>query len=160
MQRVVVAGDQVAEWRLIGRRLNHGVRGFEAVPTYAMLRRGDRGDLVLLAQELLRAWGFAVRPGGAFGGELKRAVELFQRQEGLEAKGVLDDSTWEALVEREPGSTNWKWVRVPGTTPAAVRDCRAAATSRIEFYRVVRSGCTTGHAGTTRTALGAASGSR
>jgi hypothetical protein len=101
------------EWRLITRRLKRGIPGFDASRTYADLRRGDTGDLVLFAQELLRAWRIKVAPDGAFGRKMKRAVKRFQSARGLEASGRVGDATWRALGKRQPKSTNWKRVKTP-----------------------------------------------
>ena len=113
------------EWRLITRPLSRGIPGFEADPTYATLRRGDTGDLVLFAQELLRAWELEIRPDGAFGGKMRRAVKRFQREQSLKVKGRIDDATWLALGERPPDSTNWKRVKVSGALKQRPRPARS-----------------------------------
>lgn len=112
------------EWRLITRRLKRGLPGFEARRDYADLRRGDSGDLVLYAQELLRAWDADVAPDGAFGRRMLRAVTMFQVEQGLDPSGAIGDATWRALRKRQPQSTNWKRFE----TPAALsRPARSAA---------------------------------
>lgn len=95
------------QWGLVGERLRNGVPGFEAEREYADLTRGDRGDLVVLAQELLRAWNAGTKVDGDFDRGLRRAVERFQQQHGLRPTGDVGDRTWRLLTRREPQSTNW-----------------------------------------------------
>lgn len=103
-----------SEWRQISRPLKRGIPGFKAQESFAELERGDSGDPVLFAQELLRAWGIRTRRNGSFNRRTERAVTTFQLEQALEPTGLLDDPTWEILIQRHPKSTNWKRTKVPG----------------------------------------------
>ena len=117
------------EWRIVGRPDTNGVPGYRAKRRYAPLGRGDAGDLVLLAQELLIAAGRKAQPSGSFDGRTERAVRSFQADAGLEPDGRIDDPTWRLLTEHEPASTNWKRTRVPGTLSRKAPRGRAAETT-------------------------------
>ncbi len=124
------------EWRIVGRPDVKGVPGYEAKRRYAPLGRGDAGDLVLLAQELLIAAGRKVQPNGSFDGRTERAVRSFQTDAGLEPDGRIDDPTWRLLTKLEPESTNWKRTRVPGVLSRKARGRAGddtAGAGRAEF---------------------------
>ena len=107
------------EWRQISRPLRRGIPGFEAEREYAHLRRGDSGDLVLYAQELLAAWDLTAGRDGVFRRRTKRAVSRFQTERGLTPTGRIGDTTWRALSKRKPRSTNWKRRAVPRALSSA-----------------------------------------
>jgi peptidoglycan/xylan/chitin deacetylase (PgdA/CDA1 family) len=109
------------EWGIVGRDDVRGVPGYKAKRRFASLRRGDSGDLVVLAQELLIADGRKAKPTGKFDGRTQRAVEGFQEDSGLDPDGRIGDSTWRLLVELEPASTNWKRTAVPRTLSRTAR---------------------------------------
>jgi hypothetical protein len=103
------------EWRIVGRRGVKGVKGFEPEENYAPLEQGDRGDMVLFAQELLLGAGRQPKPTAVYDARTVRAVRAFQLEQGLRVTGRLGDATWGELIRVEPLSTNWKRVRVPRT---------------------------------------------
>ena len=102
-----------SEWSIVGRDGVKGVGGFEPETTFATIERGDAGDMVLLAQELLIAAGREAEPSAVFDARTVRAVRNFQADEGLRESGRIGDATWELLIERRPASTNWKRAPVP-----------------------------------------------
>jgi len=63
------------------------------------LKRGARGSVVTLVQNVLTNKGFNPGPvDGVFGWKTKRAVRDFQRSRGfLKANGVVAKATWDAL---------------------------------------------------------------
>lgn len=65
------------------------------------LAEGSIGDAVADVQARLVACGFDALsdPVGTFGSSTKAAVESFQRQRGLKIDGVVDQGTWNTLVE-------------------------------------------------------------
>lgn len=67
-------------------------------PTALLLRSGSKGGSVREAQERLISLGYlAGGADGSFGPGTQEAVIRFQKQNGLEADGVLGQSTWNAL---------------------------------------------------------------
>ncbi len=63
---------------------------------------GDRGSHVLILQRRLHARGFEPGPvDSVFGSQTREAVKAFQESRGLKATGVVDETTWKALTERE-----------------------------------------------------------
>jgi hypothetical protein len=66
---------------------------------YPTLRRGHYGFIVTHLQELLHAANYPVgRIDGDFGGATSAAVLSFQEDHGLGVTGVVDQSTWAALI--------------------------------------------------------------
>ncbi len=70
------------------------------------LNRGDEGDLVVWAQELLLGGGGEVRVSGRFDARTKRAVEHC-RPKGLPERGEIDDRTWHELLRSPPSRIRW-----------------------------------------------------
>ena len=66
---------------------------------YPLIRQGDRGVYVFVAQDALAALGY---PGGGldgvFGPGMRTAAMNFQRAYGLSADGVIGCGTWNALT--------------------------------------------------------------
>lgn len=88
---------QIAEE--VNNRLN-GVTAEEKVSddeTHPTLRKGDKGDYVKKAQELLNKVGASLEVDGSFGGLTLTAVKKFQEDENLEVDGVVGPKTWAAL---------------------------------------------------------------
>ena len=64
----------------------------------AVLKRGSRGDEVVTLQKKLKQWGYydgAV--DGIFGSGTQKAVQYFQRKNGLTADGIVGTKTAAAL---------------------------------------------------------------
>lgn len=65
----------------------------------SLLRQGSTGLEVVTAQNALTKAGFYVVADGNFGPLTKAATRLFQRQQGLDADGIIGPDTWEALFK-------------------------------------------------------------
>ncbi|MFG1952050.1 peptidoglycan-binding protein [Micromonospora sp. NPDC048830] len=61
-------------------------------------RRGESGANVYTVQHLLTARGHATAIDGIFGSDTETKVKSFQTAAGLAATGVVDTTTWPALV--------------------------------------------------------------
>ncbi len=121
------------EWRAITRRVSPGVKGFEAPHDFADLARGDEGDLVIRAQQLLAGAGYETPINGSFDRRTERAVVDLQESEGIPAGGEIGDRTWAVLLESEAEPVNWsrrgnpRTARLPALRyeiPAAVERTR------------------------------------
>ncbi|HEY9688893.1 MAG TPA: peptidoglycan-binding domain-containing protein [Coleofasciculaceae cyanobacterium] len=63
-----------------------------------ILRRGDRSNLVQIAQHELNMRGFdAGQPDGMFGPQTEIAVKQAQAAYGLTPDGIIGAATWERL---------------------------------------------------------------
>ena len=95
------------DWRAVGAPL---VEPFSLFPTagYPLIRRRARGDLVVWAQQHLRAAGLPVAVDGVFGARTEEAVRAFQRGEGLPAGGAIGRRTWETLLRLAPVRVSWR----------------------------------------------------
>jgi hypothetical protein len=91
-------------WNAISAQLNP-YPGPPPSADYAVLGKGGRGDLVLWAQEHLRAAGQDPPVNGKFDGATQQAVISFQTASALPATGTIDTPTWDALLRYSPGST-------------------------------------------------------
>jgi Putative peptidoglycan binding domain len=94
---------------------------------YPRLRRGARGDLVLLAQERLRAAGVAVPLSGVLGAGTQSALRAFQASNGVPATGVLDTATWRALPYYPLPRVRWAHGHAVSAAAAGVRNGPASA---------------------------------
>lgn len=64
----------------------------------AVLKRGSRGDEVVTLQKKLKQWGYYDGSvDGVFGAGTEKAVQYFQRKNGLTADGVVGAKTAAAL---------------------------------------------------------------
>ena len=73
--------------------------------TRPTLRRGDKGAYVTLAQTELKNKGYDLGSCGVdgdFGRATEAAVKQFQKDNGLQADGVIGPKTWEKLDSSEP----------------------------------------------------------
>jgi Putative peptidoglycan binding domain len=119
------------EWGWVGKQLGPKDRDVNVRRGYVLLARGAEGDLVIWAQQLLRAAGEDLRVDGSFGGGMERAVLAFQRSEGLEETGSVGIETWKALLEREPVPTRWSRRGEPRALRAGALELRA--TGPLDF---------------------------
>jgi len=72
----------------------------------AVLKKGSRGDEVMTLQKKLKQWGYydgAV--DGVYGSGTERAVQYFQRKNGLTADGIVGAKTAAALGMSLSGSS-------------------------------------------------------
>ena len=65
-----------------------------------MLKQGNKGTLVYLAQIILSAKGhYTSSFDGDFGLNMKKAVITFQKSKKLDADGIIGQDTWDALFK-------------------------------------------------------------
>ena len=93
-------------WQALSQSVGQ-LTGFTADPAFATLGVHARGDLVVWAQEHLVTAGEPITIDGAFGPQTLAAVESFQTTEGLPATGLIDQSTWTALLHLAPAPVHW-----------------------------------------------------
>jgi hypothetical protein len=73
----------------------------------ATVRRGNKGDLVIWAQEHLYRAGYKLAIDGIFGPQTQAAVESLQSRHGLTGNGVINGATWDVLDRYTPVSVTW-----------------------------------------------------
>jgi peptidoglycan DL-endopeptidase CwlO len=62
-----------------------------------LVRKGDRGELVVALQSSLKALGHAVDVDGVFGPATEQAVKTLQTALGIPADGIVGPKTREAI---------------------------------------------------------------
>lgn len=75
--------------------------------TFPLLKRGNRSDLVVWAQQHLMKLGLLRVVNGNYGSGTQQAVAAFQLSKGLFASGQLDAATWQALLPTGPATIKW-----------------------------------------------------
>ncbi|MGH2860106.1 MAG: peptidoglycan-binding domain-containing protein [Solirubrobacteraceae bacterium] len=75
--------------------------------TPASVYRGNKGDLVIWAQEHLYGAGLHIAVDGDFGSKTQGAVRVFQLRHRLPASGVINGPTWNALLKVGPVKVRW-----------------------------------------------------
>jgi hypothetical protein len=96
------------------------VRGWDAIakplaplagppmpPEYPTLKRGQRGDVVVWAQEHLISGGQTVSANGVYTSTVEQAVRAFQAASALPVTGQVDAPTWTALLQYHPAAPDW-----------------------------------------------------
>ena len=87
------------------------------------IRKGDKGDAVRKAQELLRAHGYSLGKWGIdgdFGSATESAVKAFQKDHGLGQDGIVGPKTWAALLKDDAKYT----VKIKHVTQARVNELK------------------------------------
>jgi hypothetical protein len=118
------------EWRWVGKSLNKRKRKTRAArsaaasrrparPGFPVLESGDRGDLVVWAQQLLDAHEQSVEIDGTYDGETVEAVHAFQAAKRLPRTGRVERRTWRKLLTREPEPVHWSRRDEPAGARAA-----------------------------------------
>jgi len=98
-------------WKWIGKKIKKSKKKAKAY--WPKLSVGSRGDVVVLAQELLRRGAPSNKTlkekdvDGIFGNQTAKAVKAFQNAHGLPNTGVIDKATWKALRKYKPVRTRW-----------------------------------------------------
>jgi peptidoglycan hydrolase-like protein with peptidoglycan-binding domain len=64
------------------------------------LKRGSKGEFVLLMQEMLKKLGYAISTDGDFGSGTEKAVFDFQKKNNLKVDGIVGSKTWILLQEQ------------------------------------------------------------
>lgn len=62
-----------------------------------VIKRGSKGDDVVILQHLLNVEGYKVTIDGDFGQRTETAVKMFQQAHNLEQDGIVGAKTWAAL---------------------------------------------------------------
>ena len=106
-------------WPRLTGRLRGRPPGPKPKVAYANLDRGDRGDLVVWAQQLLIGRRIHVAANGRYGSKTERGVRTVQRRESLPVTGAINDATWVALLKRKPAIMNWSKQGNPGALEGA-----------------------------------------
>ena len=94
------------------------IPGFVPDTTVATLGSGAEGDVVVWAQEHLVEAGQDIVIDGDFGPKTEAAVEAFQTQHDLPATGLIDPTTWAALLRYPAPTVIWRSKK--GTVTATV----------------------------------------
>jgi hypothetical protein len=76
-------------------------------PPPASVSRGNKGDLVIWAQEHLYRAGYKLTIDGDFGPQTQKAVKALQGKHKLTQTGVIDGATWDVLDRYTPVSVTW-----------------------------------------------------
>lgn len=63
-----------------------------------MIRNGDKGNMVKLAQSCLSCLGFSISIDGIFGNEFEKKIRQFQTDKSLESDGIVGEETWKRLL--------------------------------------------------------------
>jgi Putative peptidoglycan binding domain len=74
---------------------------------YPTLKSGSKGDLVVWAQEHLTGAGFTTPISGLYSTITTANVRSFQASRGLPQTGILDGTTWPALLAVTPTYVTW-----------------------------------------------------
>lgn len=98
--------------------------------TKPTLKRGDSGDAVVDLQRLL----FGLVADGIFGPKTEAAVRRFQERRGVPATGVVDASTWAALLPKPsaPAAVAAEG-DVPGVRFVQARSYRAVGRGAVDL---------------------------
>jgi len=122
-----------AEWQAIAEPFSslQGAVPAPGLPTLSVASGGgiSAGDLVVWAQEHLLEAGETVQIDGEFGSGTQAAVEQFQAAHGIPVTGMVDPTTWQALL-RYPRPTV-VWTGQQGTATAAIAARALTATKRL-----------------------------
>ncbi|MCW2506264.1 MAG: N-acetylmuramoyl-L-alanine amidase [Actinomycetia bacterium] len=74
------------------------IGGDPTQPVWTSLKKGSKGDQVVILQLLLRAWGSVIVADGDFGGGTDTAVRAFQKEKTAIVDGVAGGQTWGQLA--------------------------------------------------------------
>jgi hypothetical protein len=98
----------VPEWSALGAKIgNTPLPAVNAEVEYPLLKIGDKGDLVVWAQERLVTAGQEIEVNGLFNRTMRRAVRAFQEEHGMLGDGQLGMETWVQLMNFAPTAVNW-----------------------------------------------------
>jgi hypothetical protein len=99
------------DWSALNQAVGNlsGQRPDPQMPKLSTKSRGGiySGDLVVWAQEHLYSAGEHIGIDGGFGPKTQTAVTQFQTAHGLDPTGVIDESTWQALLRYPPANVTW-----------------------------------------------------
>ena len=85
------------EEQAVNDRPRQQVHKSEPLPM-AELKKGDRGDMVMKAQRILKSTSdYIGYVDGDFGSYMEAAVQSFQRRSKVKVTGIINSDTWNAL---------------------------------------------------------------
>jgi hypothetical protein len=90
------------------------------VPAWVTLVQGDKGDLVVWAQEHLAGAGQAVTVSGTFDAATTAATGAFETAAGLPVTGQVDEATWRVLLRYPAAAPDWTVTKSPRAAAATV----------------------------------------
>ncbi len=70
------------------------------------IKKGNTGKTVLELQSTLIFTGFLIRKDGIFGIETETAVKLFQKNSKIKSDGIVNQSTWEKLIQAKEAKSS------------------------------------------------------
>ncbi len=77
------------------------------ISSHPLIRKGHKGAAVKELQQRLVNLGYGPETvNGIFGKSTEKAVRQFQKSKGLASHGIVDRSTWEALLQEERDKPN------------------------------------------------------
>jgi hypothetical protein len=121
-------------WAALSQPLEAPAAGRRKTAATPTLARGSKGDFIVWAQEHLVAAGYKKQKlTGRFGSGTLHSVRSFQRANGLEVTGVLDQPTWAALLQRPPAKVRWR--SSGGATAAAAGTYPEPSSARLPAKR-------------------------
>jgi hypothetical protein len=106
-----------ANWTAMAAPLSAFPTG--VVPAWVTLAKGDKGDLIVWAQEHLLAAGQPVSVNGTFDAATQTATAAFQTAAGLPPTGQVDQATWGALLRYPADSPDWTTTGAPRALASA-----------------------------------------
>ncbi|MEZ5076672.1 MAG: peptidoglycan-binding domain-containing protein [Solirubrobacterales bacterium] len=96
------------EWGALGAKVGERpLTRYRVEAEHPLLKRGDKGDMVVWAQQHLAAAGEPVALKGVFNRGTEGAVRRFQREHELPVLGMIGTETWEALLSYAPVRARW-----------------------------------------------------
>ena len=96
-----------SKWKYWGELKNVSFDGIVETDEKPTLKKGDKGTYVTLAQSYLIKLGYSCGTTGAdgdFGKNTEAAVKAFQKDNGLNADGVIGQVTWSVLCGAKPAA--------------------------------------------------------
>ncbi|HEY5142594.1 MAG TPA: peptidoglycan-binding domain-containing protein [Solirubrobacteraceae bacterium] len=85
-------------WSVLAQPITAPAAAAVPDPGWPVLTRRSKGDLVVRAQQLLRAGGRRVSATGIYGAQTAAAVRRLQSAAGIPVTGVVDSATWQTLL--------------------------------------------------------------
>jgi len=123
-------------WRALSGSLSQPA-SVPAAPPPVALGPGARGDLVVWAQEHLRAAHLSTAVDGVYGQGTRRAVAAFQHAHRLRANGRIDAASWRALLRYPAAAVNWS-ARSASSRAATAAAVASGSAPRSATLRPVR----------------------
>lgn len=121
-------------WRAVAEDLKP-LSGKTRGALYPGLRSGSRGDLVVWAQQHLKAFGHDVAVTGFYSARTRNAVKAFQAKHGLKVDGKIGPATWKPLLLAPGFAKRPKGKRTISAAVAAALDPPTPRSARLPAKR-------------------------